>query len=467
MPEVLSGILILLVLAGFAATILILRRRGATGGVEEELRGRVSDLEADADELRRRLQIENAERVQAQTRLETEREKLAEQRRLLEEAETNLKDAFKALSADALKESRQQFLSTAEERLKPFRETLDEYQKRLTEIEKAREGAYSGLRERLEALRNAHQALQKEANQLSTALRSPTVRGRWGEMALRNVVEAAGMSPHCDFREQASTATADGRIRPDLIVNLPNERIVVVDAKAPLDAYMEAMKATDETARRAALGRHARALRGHVQQLCQKSYWRQFENTPDFVVLFIPGESFFSAALEADQDLMEDAFRSNVVLASPATLIALLRAVACGWQEHALAENAARIAAAGQDLYDRVRVFAEKLAGVGSGLERATRSYNEAVGSYERRLEPGARRLAELGATTGKDLPDVEPVEGPHRGLAAPEEPFEQDAEDDAPQEEAEREPFEQDAEDDAGEEPDEEDAAEAEPRTG
>jgi len=402
--DLLLVILILLVLGVVVFLIVLAKRRP------------VGDAGAEA-ELRAALQAERDGRVQAETRLEAERKNLAEQRALLDEAEGKLKDAFAALSAEALKESRQEFLGQADQRLKPIQELLAKYEEQLRQVEKARNDAYGGLREYLEALKAAHQGLQKETHQLSTALRSPTVRGRWGEVTLRRVVELAGMSSYCDFDEQVSVETEEGRLRPDMTVHLPNDRIIIVDSKAPLEAYMDAVEASDEAGRKAALGRHTQALRAHVRALCQKAYWSQFDNAPDFVVLFLPGESFFIAALEADRSLMEDAFRSNVVLASPATLFALLKAVATGWQEHALAENAEKIADAGRELYERVRVFAENFRDVGSGLRSAAKAYDAAVGSYLSRLEPGARKLAELGASSGKELPGVETVEGPTRAL--------------------------------------------------
>ena len=411
MTDLLLVILILLML-GVLVFVIVLAKRRAVGGAGE------------VPELRDRLEAEQAARVQAETRLQAERENLAEQRRLLDEAEGKLKDAFKALSSDALRESRQEFLGQAGERLKPIQDLLAKYEEQLRQVEKARNDAYGGLREYLEALKAAHQGLQKETHQLSTALRSPTVRGRWGEVTLRRVVELAGMSSYCrDFDEQVSIEGEEGRLRPDMTVHLPNDRIIIVDSKAPLEAYMDAVEASDEAGRKAALGRHTQALRAHVRALCQKAYWSQFDNAPDFVVLFLPGESFFIAALEADRFLMEDAFRSNVVLASPATLFALLKAVATGWQEHALAENAEKIADVGRELYERVRVFAENFRDVGSGLRSAAKAYDAAVGSYLSRLEPGARKLAELGASSGKELPEIEGVEGPSRALPEAGEP--------------------------------------------
>jgi len=406
--EMLLGLIILLLLGVLVFLIVLSKRRGAAGPEIE-------------NQLRARLEAEQAARVAAETRLEAERASFEEQRRLLDEAESRLKDAFSALSADALKTSRTEFLSQADEKLKPIRDLLGAYETHLREIEKIRSDAYGGLKNHLDTLARAHDLLQREAHQLSTALRSPTVRGAWGQMALRNAAELAGMSPYCDFTEQVSVATEDAQLRPDMTVRLPNHRTIVVDAKAPLDAYREAVSAGDEAGRKVALSRHAQAVRGHMRALGQKSYWSQFKEAPDFVVLFLPGESFFSAALEQDQTLIEEGMKSGVVLASPTTLIALLRAVAYGWRQEAVAESAQKIAETGKQLYDRIRVFAEYLKGVGTGLKVATDNYNAAVGSYQSRLEPGARHLTELGVSTGKDLPELPQVEGPTRAIAPPE----------------------------------------------
>ena len=387
-----------------------------------EIRPRISDLEVEKDDLGRRLEREQAVRIEAETQLKAERQSFEEQQQRLNEDQDRLKEAFKALSADALKDSRTQFLSQADEKIKPIQALLDKYQEHLSEIERIRSDAYGGLKTHLDNLTKAQDLLQREAHQLSTALRSPTVRGAWGQLALRNAAELAGMSPHCDFTEQV-TVTADGAVqRPDMTVNLPNHRTVVVDAKAPLDAYHEAVGSGDEAARKAAMGRHAAAVRGHMRALSQKAYWSQFKDkeTPDFVVLFLPGESFFSADLEEDQALIEDGMKSGVVLASPTTLIALLRAVAYGWRQEELAENAERIAQLGKDLHGRICTFAEHLKGIGGGLDSAKESYNRAIGSYEQMLEPGARKFLELGASSGKELPVVPQVEGPMRSLTPP-----------------------------------------------
>lgn len=420
MEYVLPGIAVALLVVILAIVLKQYKERQGGGAVEGELRRRVADLEAEADDLRADLDAQRQARVQAETRLEAERKNLEEQQRLLAEAETHLKDAFKALSAEALKDGREQFLDQAGEHLKPLRDLLGEYQKRLGEIEKARHDAYGGLRQYLDGLMTAQEGLRTQTTKLETALRGSTrVRGQWGQLALRRVVELAGMSKHCDFQEQIST-TQEGRQIPDLTVRLPGDRVIVVDAKAPLDAYMEAVEAADEASRKAAMARHAQAVRGHVRALGQKAYWSQFKNTPEFVVLFLPGESFFSAALEADPDLMEDAFRSNVVLASPVNLIALLKAVAHGWRQQEMAENAERIGETGRELYDRVCVFLEHFAKIGDGLGRAAKAYDAAVGSYESRVRPAAQRLAEQSAA-GKELPEPDRIEAPRRSLPEPE----------------------------------------------
>jgi len=409
-----AGVLAVVVL------VLLLRQRmgGAGGAVETELRQRIGELESEADGLRGELGEARSARVQAETRLEAEQANLQEQRRLLEEAETQLKDAFKALSAEALKDSRQQFLGDAGERLRPIQDLLKTYEARLREIEKARTDAYGGLKNHLDALAQAHQTLQKEAHQLTTALRSPTVRGRWGEMTLRRVVEVAGMSPHCDFDEQVTASGDGGALRPDMVIRMPGARDIIVDSKVPLVAYMDAVEATDATARQVAFERHAADVRKHVQALSRKAYWDQFSKAPDFVVLFLPGESFFSAALEQDRSLMEDAMRSKVFLATPTTLMALLNVVAHGWRQQEMAENAERIGETGRELYDRVRVFVEHFGKVGDGISRAAKAYDAAVGSHESRIAPSARRLHDLAAVSGKELPEVERAAHPTRLIA-------------------------------------------------
>lgn len=410
------AVLVSLLILAILAALHVRLRRGASP-VEGELRQRIGELESEADGLRGELGEARSARVQAETRLEAEQANLQEQRRLLEEAETQLKDAFKALSAEALKDSRQQFLGDAGERLRPIQDLLKTYEARLREIEKARTDAYGGLKQYLDGLREDQQGLRTQTTKLETALRgSPTVRGRWGELTLRRVVEVAGMSPYCDFDEQASTETEEGRRRPDMTVRLPNDRIILVDAKVPLDAYMQAVEAADDEARKAAMERHAQAVRGHMRTLGQRAYASHVPETPDFVVLFLPLESSFSAALEQDRGLIEDGMAGGVVLATPTTLIALLKAVHYGWRQQESAEKAERIVETGRELFARVCKFFEHFRNVGDAIGRASRAFDAAAGSYVSRVEPSARRLKEQAAATN-ELPEIEPTAHPTRLL--------------------------------------------------
>ena len=437
MTDFLLGLNLLLLLGVLGFLIVLAKRRGQGGAeAENQLRSEAAGLQAQAAELRTQItalqsqaaalhgqvQAEHGARTGAEARLQAERQSFEEQRAMLDEAQTKLKDAFAALSAAALKNTSQQFLAQAEERLKPIQKLLGDYEGHLRKIEEIRSDAYGGLKAHLDTLAQAHQLLQREAHQLSTALRSPTVRGRWGEMTLRRVVEVAGMSPHCDFEEQTSVTTEDGVLRPDMKIKLPGGRAIVVDSKVPLAAYMDAAEAKDEAGRQAALGRHAQDVRKHVAALSKKAYWDQFDGAAEFAVLFLPGESFFSAALEQDRTLMEDAMANKVFLATPTTLMALLNVVAHGWRQQEMAENAERIGQAGKELFERLAKFVEHFSGIGDGLRRAVKAYDGAVGSYEARIQPAARRLAEQAAISDTTLPEVPAIDGPTRMLGPGEE---------------------------------------------
>ncbi len=421
------------------------RAEGAARAAEEisaELRRQAGAVQAELQETRQRLEQEQQARVRAETALAEAGQKIAGQRELLAEATRKLSDAFRALAADALQSNNRTFLDLARQALenilteargdlqqrqqaidslvKPLQAELERYAAQVREMEKAREQAYGSLQKQLESLAQTQQLLQRETGNLVTALKAPQVRGRWGEITLRRVVEVAGLSSYCDFLEQASVETEEGRLRPDLVVKLPGGKTVVVDAKAPLKAYLEAVEAPDEGSRRLALQRHAQAVRAHLQSLGSRAYWSQFTPGPDFVVLFLPGESFFSAALEQDRGLIEDGLACRVLLATPTTLIALLRTVAMSWQQQQVAENARRIAQTGAELYDRVCRFAEYLGKIREGLQKATQSFNQAVGSWESRVVPGARRLKELGAgPPDKEPLPLQPVETALRELPA------------------------------------------------
>lgn len=376
--------MIVAALAALLAGLLIglaVRQAGARALRRENERQR-----REAEELRIRVaELETLQRADA--------EKLG----WVEQAELKLREAFSALAGKALQDNAAMLSQRTQDDLKgvvePLRERLATFGEHVRELEKNRQGAYDGLREQLRALGEGHSRLQETTQTLAQALRSPTVRGRWGELQLRRVVELAGMVHHVSFEEQAGGESG----RPDMIVRLPNQGILPIDAKAPLDAYLTAAETQDPDARRAQLALHARALRDRVRDLSQKRYWEQFSPAPDFVVMFVPNEACLGAAFEADPALLEHAVQNRVLISSPVNLLALLRAVAYGWQQHELTDNARRLAAEGRDLHGRLSVFVGHFADLGERLERAVETYNKSVGSLERRLLPSLRRMQDLG----------------------------------------------------------------------
>ncbi len=348
-------------------------------------------------------------------RMEERERAFAEQRALIESSERKLADTFKSLASDALDAANRSFLTLADQKLgaavAPVSESLGRLDREIRAIEGARREAYGALGEQIGNLLSAQKELRSEAMNLTRALRAPAVRGRWGEMQLKRVVEMAGMLERCDFFQQANAVNDDGRLRPDLRVQLPGGKNIIVDAKVPLQAYLEALDAPSEEARQERLRQHAQQVRAHMAALSAKSYWDQFQPTPEFVILFLPGEPFFSAALEQDPSLIEQGVTQRVILATPTTLISLLRAVAYGWRQEQLAENAQRISEMARELADRFATMIDHLRRVGGSLRSSVAAFNDAVGSFESRVMPWARRFRELGVAGRKEPGELERID--------------------------------------------------------
>jgi len=395
------GLLIGLAVAGFIAWLLLSRQK----------------------HLQQELLQQSTLKTQAETRLEE-----------MTKNQGRSEDVFNSVAYKALQSNSDEFLKLARQTLQtilteaksdysqkeqaiqqlvsPLKDSLNRYEGQIREMERERGKAYGEMKNQLEQLSRSEEVLRKETDNLVRALKTPQVKGRWGEMALRRAVELAGMTNYCDFEEQVSTDTEEGRKRPDMVIHLPMDRVILVDAKVPLTAYTEAIYASDENTRTAAFKRHAELVRNHIKVLSSKSYWNDCKETPEFVVLFLPGESFFSAALEQEPGLLEESANNRVILSSPTTLIALLKAVAYGWKQQEIADNAQKIAQTGKELYERVCNFVEHIDKIRNGLIQANESFNDAIGSWEHRVVPAARKLKELGAASSNEkLKELKPTD--------------------------------------------------------
>ena len=382
-----------------------------------------------------RMRREQAQRVETEVlraRIKSEETLAAEREQALARARDQLQAVFGDLARDTLQSNSEVFLQLARERLDrqheqsaaalkeretaieslvaPIRAALTKTEEQILAIERDRIDAFATIKNQMEMLASGQSLLSRETKNLVTALRRPDVRGQWGELTLRRVVELSGMTKHVDFSEQTHRATETGAVRPDMIVHMPERRDIIVDVKTPLDAYLSAVETQDDEERKVQLRRHAMIVGARVRELATKQYWSQFEHSPDFVVLFLPGDQFLAAALQENPELMDEALRQNVMLATPSSLAALLKAVAYGWKQSILADNAAEVRKLGEDLYKRLAVFGEHLGRLGKSLGSSVESFNKAVGSLEQQVLPAARRFPELGLRVDRELEPVDPI---------------------------------------------------------
>ena len=409
----------------------------------ENLKNSLAAREEQCSRTTLELAAEHDRRIIAERDLLSERELSAQKLALLDEAKKNLEDAFKALSSEALRDNNRQFLDLAgtvmekfqseaknnlekkekavENLVKPLADNLTKYEIHVREMEEKRGQAYGMLTEQVRALLEGQKELKNETGKLADAFRRPEIRGRWGEIQLRNTVEMAGMLEYCDFLEQPSSSSETGIQRPDLVVRLPGGRNIAVDAKTPINAYIDSLSLSDGKTREEKLSVFAGNVKDQIRSLGRKEYWKQFADSPDLVVLFLPGEVFYTAALRSDPSLIEEGIANRVILASPTTLIVLLRVVAMGWREERLAENARKISDLGKELYARIVTLTEHFASLGGALKRSVECYNQAVGSLESRVLVSARKFSDLGSGSEKSIEDLESLEIQTRSLNVPE----------------------------------------------
>jgi DNA recombination protein RmuC len=417
-------------------------RAAAAEGGAQELRAQIGPLREEADAAALALRQAEGERAAADARIQEMRRGFEQQRAMFDQDRARLSETFKALAAETLRATNEDFLKLAGERLgavqkqteaglvsaqsaiagivEPVRESLSRVDRQLAEIEGTRREAYGKLTEQVSSLAQAQRLLHSQTANLAQALKSPVVRGRWGEVQLRRVVELAGMEEYCDFEEQIGIGGGEsGAARPDMIINLTGGRQIAVDAKASLQAYLEALEAESEEAQSAKLREHSQQVRARVTELASKSYAQRLERSVEFVVLFIPGEVFFSAALRAAPELIEESANKGIILASPTTLLAMLKAVAYGWREQRMADNAQRISELGRELHERLARMVEHMSRLGQSLEKSVEAFNSTIGSFNSRVMPSAQRLSDLGAASPRELPDLEEVDNRPRLVAS------------------------------------------------
>ena len=432
-------LIVALILGALLGWLVAKSRAAAAEAAAAQLRQQQERDEKEKAALRERLEAEQKARAAAEASLAAERKNLEEQRRLLEDARQRLSDTFKALSSEVLGSQSESFIQLAKESfgtlraeaagdlakrqeaidgvVKPLKDALQRYESEIQQIEASRQDAYGSLRQHLTQLGEAQTQLQRETANLVTALRKPQIRGRWGEISLHRLAELAGMVERCDFFEQQSLPSDEGLRRPDMIVHLPSEREIIVDSKVALDAYLDAIESPSEEIKEQHLTRHAAQVRKHMEQLGSKAYWDRLSKSPEFVVLFLPADTFLGAAVERDPTLIEDGMSQRVVIATPNTLIALLLAVHHGWRQAGIAKNAEVISELGKQVYKRVSTMWEHLESLRSAIDKAVEAWNRAVGSLEHQVLPSVRRFRDLEVTTAEDIPELGPVERTPRAL--------------------------------------------------
>lgn len=434
-----STVIVALIMLGLSAVAIYFLKQSFAKS-EDILREQLEWRDDELQVMREERDAFKNKSIALEAKIEESYKRIADKEKALEDAASAMGSKFEALSKNSLESNNKMFLELAKSTMEnyvtqikgdmgkgqesiknivqPLENSLKQYDSEIKRLESERQKSYGSLEKHIETLQSASSVLQKETGNLVNALRKPHVRGRWGEVTLKRVVELAGMSEYCDFTEQTTVSDEEGkRLRPDMLVRLPNERLIVVDAKTPLSAYLDALEADTEEDRLEHIQRHVNHVKEHLKQLSKKDYALQFDQTPEFVVMFIPGESFFSAALEQDKSLVEEGFEKGVIMATPTTLIALLKSVAYGWRQEQMTKNAAQVQILGKELYERMQTFLKHFKTIGSSLNKAVDSYNKSTSSLETRVLVTARKFPTLGVAAKEEITEPEPIEKLPRDL--------------------------------------------------